>query len=37
MMKDIFYLGVAVVFSMLTWGLLKVCDLLDNQSPGDKQ
>ncbi len=34
---DILYLGVAVAFFILTWGLLTLCERLDNQQSGGKQ
>jgi hypothetical protein len=40
-MDDIIYIGVAVVFFVLTWGLLKMCEVLqpkaaknDNEKSG---
>ena len=33
-MNDIIYIGVAVVFFVLTWGLLKMCEVL--QPKADK-
>ena len=34
---DFFYLAVAVVFFLLTWGLMKVCDVLGNFDSGEKR
>jgi len=34
-MDDILYLGIAVVFFIATWGLLKVCDLLAEHKQGE--
>jgi len=34
---DIFYLGVTVVFFLLTWGLIKVCEVLGNFDSGEKR
>ena len=34
---DLFYLAVMVVFSLLTWGLIKVCDVLGNFDSGEKR
>ena len=31
-MDDIIYIGVAVVFFILTWGLLKLCEVLQPES-----
>ena len=33
---DILSIGIVVVFFVLTWGLLKVCDLLDQSKSGDE-
>jgi hypothetical protein len=33
---DIIYIGIAVVFFALTWGLMKVCDSLDDQKSGER-
>jgi len=32
---DILAIGIVVVFFVLTWGLLKVCDLLDQSKSGE--
>jgi hypothetical protein len=34
---DLFYLAVAVVFFLVTWGLMKVCDILGNFDSGEKR
>ena len=34
---DLFYLAVAVVFFLLSWGLMKVCDVLGNFDSGEKR
>jgi hypothetical protein len=35
-MDDIIYIGVAVVFFVLTWGLIKICKVLgEEKSRGD--
>ena len=31
-MDDIIYIGAAVVFFILTWGLLKLCEVLQPES-----
>jgi hypothetical protein len=31
-MDDIIYIGVTVVFFVLTWGLLKMCDVLQPEA-----
>jgi hypothetical protein len=31
-MDDIIYIGVAVVFFFLTWGLLKMCEVLQPEA-----
>ena len=33
---DILYLGIVVAFFVLTWGLMKACELLGKQQSGDK-
>ena len=33
---DIIYVGIVVVFFLLTWGLLKVCEVLGEQHTGGK-
>ncbi len=33
---DIIYVGIVVAFFLLTWGLMKVCDILGEQHTGDK-
>jgi hypothetical protein len=32
---DIIYVGIVVVFFVLTWGLLKVCEVLGQSKSGD--
>jgi hypothetical protein len=32
---DIFYLSVAIAFLGLTWGLVKMCEVLLNKDSGD--
>lgn len=34
---DLFYLAIAVAFFLLTWGLMKVCNVLGNFDSGEKQ
>lgn len=34
---DILYIGIAVVFFVLTWGLLKMCEGLGEQKSGGQQ
>ena len=34
---DLFYVGVAVAFFLLTWGLAKMCDVLGKFDSGEKQ
>jgi hypothetical protein len=33
-MDDILYLGIAVVLFILTWGLLKMCEVLGEEKSG---
>ena len=33
---DILYVGIAVLFFASTWGLLKLCEVLDNQKSGEQ-
>ena len=33
---DIIYLGVVVAFFLLTWGLMKACEILGQQKSGEK-
>jgi hypothetical protein len=33
---DILYIGIVLVFFVLTWGLLKLCDLLGENKTGEK-
>ena len=33
---DIIYVGIVVVFFILTWGLMRLCDVLADQHTGDK-
>ena len=34
MIMDLFYLGVVVVFFALTWGLMKLCEVLQRDNSG---
>ena len=34
---DLFYIGVAVGFFLLTWGLAKLCEALGTFDSGEKQ
>jgi hypothetical protein len=33
-MDDIIYIGVAVAFFVITWGLLKMCEVLSEEKSG---
>lgn len=33
---DIIYVGIAVVFFLLTWGLMRMCEVLDEQKSGGR-
>jgi hypothetical protein len=33
---DILYIAIALAFFLLTWGLLKACELLGEEKPGDR-
>ena len=33
---DIIYIGIVIAFFVLTWGLMKACEVLGEQKPGDK-
>ena len=33
---DIIYLGIVVAFFVLTWGIMKVCEVLGKEKSGDK-
>ncbi len=33
---DILYLGIVVVFFVLTWGLMKMCESLSEHKSGDQ-
>ena len=35
-MSDILYIGITVVFFALTWGLMKICESLGKQDPGER-
>ena len=35
-MTDLIYLAVAVMFFILTWGLMKACEVLGKQKTGEK-
>lgn len=30
------YIGVTIIFFMLTWGLLKMCEVLEDNKSGEK-
>ena len=34
MTPDLIYIGIAVIFFALTWGLVKMCEKLSNHEPG---
>jgi hypothetical protein len=34
-MEDLLYLGVALVFLVLTWGLMRLCVHLEDYQPGE--
>ena len=33
---DILYVGVALLFFVSSWGLMKLCQVLDNQKSGEQ-
>jgi hypothetical protein len=33
---DIIYIGIVIALFLLTWGLMKVCDVLGEQKTGDR-
>ena len=33
-MNDLIYIGIAAVFFILTWGLMKMCEVLSNEKSG---
>ena len=33
---DFVYLGTVIAFFALTWGIMKMCEILQEQKPGDK-
>jgi hypothetical protein len=33
---DIIYIGIVLVFFLLTWGLMKVCDVLGEHKTGNR-
>ena len=33
---DLIYLGVIVIFFISSWGILKLCDVLQEQKSGDR-
>lgn len=35
-MADMMYIGITILFFILTGGLLKLCDLLSDNSTGEK-
>jgi hypothetical protein len=36
-MDDLLYIGIAVLFFIATWGLMKMCDVLDEYDSGGVQ
>jgi hypothetical protein len=34
MIMDLMYLGVVIAFFALTWGLMKMCEILQRESSG---
>ena len=35
-MDDIIYIGIAILFFILTWGLTKMCEILGENKTGEK-
>ena len=35
-MMDLMYIGIAVAFFLVTWGLTKICENLKEREPGGK-
>jgi hypothetical protein len=35
-MDDLIYIGTAVLFFILTWGLMKMCEILGEHKTGEK-
>jgi hypothetical protein len=33
---DIIYIGIVIAFFVLTWGLMKACDILGEQKSGER-
>jgi hypothetical protein len=33
---DLMYLGITVLFFVATWGLMKLCDMLDDHKSGEQ-
>jgi hypothetical protein len=33
---DFIYIGIVIVFFLLTWGLMRLCEVLQENKPGDK-
>jgi hypothetical protein len=33
---DLIYLGIAVLFFLATWGLMKLCEILDDHKEGEQ-
>ena len=33
---DFVYLGTVIAFFALTWGLMKMCEILQERKPGDR-
>lgn len=36
MIMDLLYLGTVVGFFALTWGIMKICEILQHEKSGDK-
>jgi hypothetical protein len=36
MIMDLVYLGTVVAFFALTWGIMKMCEVLQQEKSGDK-
>ena len=34
---DVLYVGIVIVFFVLTWGLMKLCENLGEQKSGERQ
>jgi hypothetical protein len=35
-MDDIIYIGITILFFILTWGLMKMCEVLGENKTGEK-